>query len=130
MYVCILGFVMSTGPIDIMKILLGIVPGPLPCENMGFFITGAPVAVNILGDGMPMVNLMTIVLVTPVDDEAGILLGMVSETMIAPAKILAGNPVLLFLGAPAAVMGISMGPGNAINTMVDTPFGGIVNWGM
>lgn len=118
-YANMTGIVMSAGPSDIMKILYGPVPGPLPCINTAFFMMAVPPVPVIIADGLPAVNIMAVVVISPIADEPGFLLGVISEMMIGLAKLLSGMPTVLALGMPMAVEGLTAGISNVVNTPVD-----------
>jgi hypothetical protein len=86
---------------------------------MGFYITGAPPCITVVLEFLPGCNILYIILVTPIDDEDGPMGGEVSQTIVEIQKPLTGDPTVLFDGAPACVEGVTMGPGNLINTIVD-----------
>lgn len=115
-YACMEGGMCETeGPLDICKEMIGPVPTPMPFENMAMWTMaiGEPLA---LFCGMPSCNLISMIEMSEGDD-AGILLGLVSETIIEMVMADDGSPVLLIGGLPAVDFGISMTMQNLINSV-------------
>lgn len=104
----------TPGPIDVCKILV-VVPIPVPCINMGMWMTGVPPVVMILIDGLPAMNIMSMVMVTPIDDPTGPLGGLVSEVIVGIQKALLGNPLILQEGGPALEVLLTQTTANLIN---------------
>lgn len=90
------------------------VAAPIPYPNIGMGPTGVPAAYNVLVSVGPGHNLATTIPFT-LGDTLGIMLGLVSQTVDAPARHVTAMFTCLMGGLPATRM-TSMGPGNLINS--------------
>ncbi|MFS2222984.1 DUF4150 domain-containing protein [Pantoea sp. B65] len=75
-------------------------PAPLPYVNIALGATAIPTALNILFMGMPAHNLATIIPLTN-GDNVGVLGGVISGTLMGPARHLTGSFSVLLKGSPA-----------------------------
>jgi len=86
---------------------------PIPYPNMALGPMTIPVAFNILLMGLPAHNMMSIRPVT-LGDQAGIGLGLVSQTIIMKQNHITGAFTYILRGTPATRV-TSIGPTNLIN---------------
>jgi hypothetical protein len=98
---------------DVCKTPVGPAIVPIPYPNISMKMMGVPAAYNILIGGAPGHNLLTI---TPISngDNAGVLLGLISQTLMALTRPVTGSFTCLILGAPGTRM-TSITIQNAIN---------------
>lgn len=104
-------FVTSQGPApamdmafpDVCKTPIGPVITPVPYPNIAMSVMAIPSQVNVLLMFMPAHNLMT---TTPISngDNAGVLLGMVSQLEMGPSMAAMGSTNLIIGVAPAIKM--------------------------
>ena len=73
---------------------------PIPYPNFGFGPEGVPACYNILFDGGPAHNLETEIPMTE-GDEPGVMLGIISETVMGPSRHITAAFTVLLDGAPA-----------------------------
>ena len=88
-------------------------PVPIPYPAIGAGPMGVPAAYNILSMFTPTHNLMTTIPMTN-GDNAGVALGLVSPTVMAPTSPVTGAFTVLFNGAPVTRM-TSVNKGNLTN---------------
>jgi hypothetical protein len=88
---------------DVCKTLVAIVVVPIPYPNIGVTTTAIPNIFNMFTMAMPCHNLMTTVPLTN-GDQAGILLGAVSNLIMGPCKHLIGSFKVFKAVMPATKM--------------------------
>jgi Toxin PAAR-like domain len=89
---------------DVCKAIVGPAVVPLPLVNIMLSSARMPMVVNVMFGGGMTLNLFGVGAVST-GDEAGPLLGAVSQTIVGPGRVVLGS-VKLFLGcAPATRMG-------------------------
>ncbi|HTJ80876.1 MAG TPA: DUF4150 domain-containing protein [Polyangiaceae bacterium] len=76
---------------------------PIPYPNISFGPTGFPPAFKIFWMCTPSHNIMTMPMFS-VGDTPGILLGLVSQTVMAPTRHVIGAFTMLLMGLPATRM--------------------------
>lgn len=87
---------------DVCKTPMGpaIVPIPYPNISTNLLADPATTGTTVLADFMPSVNQMTEVMLSQGDD-AGLLLGLISEMVMGPTEYLVGCDTVLIEGMPA-----------------------------
>lgn len=95
-----MGAGMDLGFPDVCITPMGIVPVPLPWPDEAETITTAPAAYNVLIDCMPVLNTLSIGLVS-LGDDAGILLGVVSHMISGEVIYEVGCFTIFVDGLPA-----------------------------
>ncbi len=76
---------------------------PIPYPNISFGPTGFPPAFKIFWMCTPSHNIMTMPMFS-IGDTPGILLGLVSQTVMAPTRHIIGAFTMLLMGLPATRM--------------------------
>lgn len=76
---------------------------PIPYPNISFGPTGFPPAFKIFWMCTPSHNIMTMPMFS-VGDTPGVLLGLVSQTVMAPTRHVIGAFTMLLMGLPATRM--------------------------
>jgi hypothetical protein len=123
MYLLTSGAEMNMGSPDVCNTPTptGPVPIPYPNTSTGSAADPATTALNVLTDGMPSFNQMTMITMSQ-GDEAGVNLGVVSGMVMGPTTFIMGSTNVFVGGAPAQRLtsttghnGVSMNcPGTAI----------------
>lgn len=112
---CMLGGVVSTpGPIDICKTPPRGVPGPF--MNVGLWETTEDFIPEVLINSSPSCAVGTIIYISNLD-QAGTLLGVISQTIMAIHTALTGLINVIMNGSPACILGITITFANDINTV-------------
>lgn len=81
-------------------------PVPIPYPNIGNGSTGIPTAYNVLFMGTPAHDTATTIPLTN-GDEAGVVTGSASGTVMGPSRHLSGSVTVLLNGIPATRMSSS-----------------------
>lgn len=76
---------------------------PIPYPNISFGPTGFPPAFKIFWMCTPSHNIMTMPMFS-VGDTPGLLLGLISQTVMAPTRHIIGAFTMLLMGLPATRM--------------------------
>lgn len=76
---------------------------PIPYPNISFGPTGFPPAFKIFWMCTPSHNIMTMPMFS-IGDTPGVLLGLVSQTVMAPTRHIIGAFTMLLMGLPATRM--------------------------
>jgi hypothetical protein len=100
MFMLTLGSGMDMGFPDVCITPVGPVPTPIPYPNMAESITTQPAADNVTIDCMPVINEMSVGLVSE-GDEAGTLLGVVSHMESGQTHYVVGCITIMVGGSPA-----------------------------
>jgi hypothetical protein len=79
---------------------------PIPYPNIAMKIMAIPGQFNFLIMGFPAHNLVVIIPLTQGDD-AGVLLGEMSGTVMGPGEFMEGSTVLIAGGVPATMLGVA-----------------------
>jgi hypothetical protein len=109
-----MAFVNTNGPLpamafafpDVCNTPMGPVVVPVPYPNIAMKVMAIPDQFNFLAECFPVHNMGVIIPLTQGDD-AGVLLGEMSGTVMGPAEFMDGSPVLLAGGVPATALGAS-----------------------
>jgi len=88
---------------DVCKVLVVLVPTPIPLVNIMLSSTRLPMVPNVIMGGGMALNLLGM---SPISqgDEAGPLLGVVSQMIVGPGRVVLGSLKLFLGGAPATHM--------------------------
>jgi hypothetical protein len=84
-------------------VLVALVPVPLPLVNIMLSSTRLPMVPNVIVGGGMALNLLGTAVVSS-GDEAGPLLGVVSQMIVGPGRVVLGSMKLFLGGAPATHM--------------------------
>lgn len=92
---------MNLGFPDVCKTPVGpaVVPIPYPNISTGVMTDPGTTAMTVLTSGMPSLNQISQIMLSQGDD-AGVLMGLVSELVMGPTEHLLGAPTVLFEGMP------------------------------
>lgn len=92
---------MNLGFPDVCKTPVGpaVVPIPYPNISTGVMADPGTVALTVLTSGMPSLTQISQILLSQGDD-AGVLMGLVSEQVMGPTEHILGAPTVLFEGTP------------------------------
>jgi len=88
---------------DVCKVLVLLVPVPIPLVNIMLSSTRLPMVPNVIVGGGMALNLLGTAVVS-MGDEAGPLLGVVSQMIVGPGRVVLGSVKLFLGGAPATHM--------------------------
>jgi len=89
---------------DVCKMLIALAPVPVPLLNIMLSSSRLPMVPNVIVGGGPALNLLGCGVISS-GDEAGVLLGLVSQMIIGPGRVVLGSFKLFIGGAPATHFG-------------------------
>ena len=97
MFTAVFGAGMAMAPADVCKTPPFAIPAPFP--NLAQNAVAIPGYFTVLINGMPELNILSMHAITN-GDEAGVMGGVVSQTIIGPARAVMGSMVVFIGGMP------------------------------
>ena len=88
---------------DVCKILVVLAPVPTPLLNMMFSTTRLPMVFNVIIGGGMSLNMLGVAVVST-GNEAGFLLGVVSQLIVGPGRVVVASVKLFLACIPATRM--------------------------